>query len=390
MALHIGADGVLTEGGREVNPRRLHADVTPIMCRDVTPASRCGAASFTHGRRFYVFGGHGGSLGPHASDQLFSIEMRGGTSDSGWTRVRCGSKLGAGPPARSECTAVVVPGGDSAYIFGGQNAAKASPTATTSRRREIFDDTWEFNLTTSTWSRMQTHPGHGAERCYPPARRGHSAVCTPEGAMLVFGGIGLERSFACETYLNCVWGLDLNTGAWCRAPPKGTNADAPQHPSPRAFHTATLIKDSNSKKNKQSGRPIAGKYRMVVIGGMGASFHSSSSGPQMQMASVGQSVFAPDTLHVLNISICGGVKDSNAEKPSKHGSELWADVSWNTPANVQGESCGSRYGHSAVSFQNGESTNILVFVTIYSIQRVYAKYSETGEQQEAAVSGARP
>ena len=152
MALHIGADGVLTEGGREVNPRRVHADVTPIMCRNVAPASRCGAASFTHGRRFYVFGGHGGSLGPQASNQLFSIEMRGSTSGSGWTRVRCDSKLGACPTARSECTAVVVPGGDKAYIFGGQNAAKIVPHKRTSERREIFDETWVFNLTTSTWS----------------------------------------------------------------------------------------------------------------------------------------------------------------------------------------------------------------------------------------------
>ena len=127
MALHIGADGVLTEGGREVNPRRVHADVTPIMCRNVAPASRCGAASFTHGRRFYVFGGHGGSLGPQASNQLFSIEMRGSTSGSGWTRVRSDSKLGACPTARSECTAVVVPGGAGVHIWWAERSKNSAP-----------------------------------------------------------------------------------------------------------------------------------------------------------------------------------------------------------------------------------------------------------------------
>ena len=79
------------------------------------------------------------------------------------------------------------------------------------------------------------------------------------------------------------------------------------------------------------------------------------------MASVGKSVFATDKLHVLNISICREALESSVKTPSKHGSELWADFSWSTPENVQGESCGSRYGHTAVSFQNGESTNILVF-----------------------------
>ena len=50
--------------------------------------------------------------------------------------------------------------------------------------------------------------------------------------MVIFGGIGLGRSFAFETYLNDVWGLDLNSGAWCKAPPEDVDIDVPQQPSP--------------------------------------------------------------------------------------------------------------------------------------------------------------
>ena len=36
-ALHISEDGVLTNNGKEVNPKQLHVRIEPKLCRDLTP-----------------------------------------------------------------------------------------------------------------------------------------------------------------------------------------------------------------------------------------------------------------------------------------------------------------------------------------------------------------
>ena len=360
--LQIGDDGVLRLDGKAHNPKRLHVDVTTRLCQDLTPRSRCGAASFMHAGRLYVFGGGGGALGKNVTDELCSFGVRTGAKESGWTRVRCRCAHGRGPSARSECSAVVVPGSEKAYIFGGQSGPDSIRNALSSQRRDTFDDTWSLDLKTWTWFRLTTHPGRGADGCFPPARRGHSAVATPEGLMVIFGGTGLERSFACESYFNCTWGLDIGSGAWCQA------SEKPSRPSPRAYHTATLLDDGDSISGADTTNLGTKKYRMVVIGGTGANFHPTASGPQIQMASVGASVYAPDKLYVLTISVSVNMSDATSRTTSNIGvrntgktTELFAEFSWSSPTNVHGNSCGPRYGHTAVCVKRGTMNNVLVF-----------------------------
>ena len=375
MALHISDDGVLTKNGKAHNPRRLHVDVTPMLCQSITPESRCGAASFVHAGRLYVFGGGGGALGKHVSDGLFSIGVHHtSTDESGWTRVRCRCAVEKGPRARSECSTAVVPGSDMMYLFGGLGGPDSMSNALSSQRRDTFDDAWSLNLKTFTWFRMPTHPGRNAGGCLPSGRRGHTAVAIPEGIMIIFGGTGLERSFSCETYFNDAWGLEVKSGAWCKAPQA-------RQPSPRSFHTATLLDDETTEA--KTNDKIDKEYRMVVIGGTGASFQPTASGPQIQMASVGTSVFAPDQIYVLTISVTQRDESNNnnnnnntvrttaqakRKKTSNIGlgntgatTQICTEFSWSSPADVQGESCGSRYGHTAVSVKRGKVNNVLVF-----------------------------
>ena len=329
-ALHISDSGVLSMHGNEINPKIIHALVEPKLCRDLSPKSRLGTASFLFNGRMYVFGGSGGAMGSNVTNMLCSIGIKSTLDETGWAYEKCCSEnRSEGPSPRCECTAVLVPPrGSTAYIFGGMGG----PNYDT--RRDVFDDVWALNMKTLSWRQVTPSPDF-----LPSGRRGHTAVSTENGLMIVFGGIELDRSFACENYSNSTWCLDVETNKWHETSHNLGDAI----PSPRAYHTATIIcTNRNSKTDRQA-------YRMVVIGGTGANLRSTATGPQIQMASVGESSFASDDVYILSVNRCTG-NDGNTTTTYK----------WSCPE-VQGESCGGRYGHTAVPVKHGKSTNIIVY-----------------------------
>jgi hypothetical protein len=98
---------------------------------------------------------------------------------------------GAAPEARRNGAAVYDPIGRRVVIFGGIGAGAH------------LNDSWAFDLATSSWTRLETR---GTP---PPARLGHDAVYDAQGhRMIVWAGQDESRFF------NDVWALDLASLTW--------------------------------------------------------------------------------------------------------------------------------------------------------------------------------
>jgi hypothetical protein len=95
------------------------------------------------------------------------------------------------PEPRAHGVAVFDANGRRLVVFGGQG------------ERALLDDTWAFDLATSTWARLQTSGGP------PDARLGADAVYDPVGRRLV-----LWAGQAGSRFFDDVWALDLRTLVW--------------------------------------------------------------------------------------------------------------------------------------------------------------------------------
>ena len=98
-------------------------------------------------------------------------------------------------------------------VFGGQDGT------------EIFDDLWEFDIPTLTWTKIEIPNG-------PSARFGHATAFTTTQLWL-FGGKGKSE------YLNDFYCCDLYESKWYKIVTETV-------PEPRAWHTAFWIQDRGS------------------------------------------------------------------------------------------------------------------------------------------------
>ena len=160
------------------------------------PSRRYGHSAVAYGDHMYVYGGYDDYGFPCNDVHAFSFE-----------RIRWRPLKSLGPsPDRFHHSAVLWQG--SMYTFGGYGG---------------FADVFEYRLSSSTWTAIQTH---GAR---PEPRWGHRAV-EHMGAMYVVGG--------CDSVLSYsdVWRLDLERRTWSRLPPAVGHAQ-------RFFHSTCVYKE---------------------------------------------------------------------------------------------------------------------------------------------------
>ena len=132
-----------------------------------------------------------------------------------WVAV---NTISAGPAARFYHCAEVV--GKRIIVHGGWNGT------------DIFDDVWIFNVDTFGW--MQPKTGGFA----PSPRYGHSLTLLPDGRLMMFGGVSIDRDKGgVPQYHDDVRQLDTETMMWTRPRIAGHT------PTGRFGHSATLVDD---------------------------------------------------------------------------------------------------------------------------------------------------
>jgi len=118
-------------------------------------------------------------------------ETKSQTIEATWNEITITS---AKPLPRGGASAIYDPIGDRVILFGGWSGVSY----------DSLNDTWEFNLTSSTWSEITTT---GA---LPPERVAHVAVYDSLlHRMIIFAG-----SNWWQTWYNDVWALDLTSHKW--------------------------------------------------------------------------------------------------------------------------------------------------------------------------------
>jgi hypothetical protein len=169
--------------------------------------------------RMIVFGGYDGT---NYLNEAWELNFTSG-SNGQWNKL---SPQGSSPNARGLSCGIYDPSSKSLIIFGGKDTSQA------------FDESWQFLLTSSQgeWIKLQTTNS-------PSARYGSSAVRdTLDGKMIVYGGFSSSN-------LNELWQLDVQTKAWAKIVPEGSNS-----PSSRREHMSIYH---------------SGKSSMNIFGGFG-------------------------------------------------------------------------------------------------------------------------
>jgi Galactose oxidase, central domain len=101
-----------------------------------------------------------------------------------------------GPSAREDHTWTVDGSGATAFLFGGREGL------------EVFGDLWAFDLTSDTWSAIETSDG-------PEPRFGHEAAWVDGVGLVLFAGQ------AGATFFNDLWAFDPSTITWRQLPSGG-------------------------------------------------------------------------------------------------------------------------------------------------------------------------
>ncbi len=107
------------------------------------------------------------------------------------------SDVAPGPSAREDHTWTVNEEGTVAYLFGGRGAAG-----------QVFDDLWQFDLTTDTWTEHQPLGDR------PAGRFGHTATWVPDVGLVVWSGQGAR-------FFDDIWRYDPTVNAWAELPSNG-------------------------------------------------------------------------------------------------------------------------------------------------------------------------
>eukprot|EP00439_Symbiodinium_sp_Y106_P066839 s1267_g10.t5 len=139
-----------------------------VMSSIPTARSRHEAALRHHTNKMWMFGGYTSS-GNYYQHDLWSVDLTD-PLNLYWYQTY----PGANPPERADCSAVLTTTGR-LWIWGGVNAGGS------------LEDLWVIDVDayTPTWSEITTVTTALAS---PGKRTAHSAVLTPEGDMLTFGG----------------------------------------------------------------------------------------------------------------------------------------------------------------------------------------------------------
>lgn len=300
-----------------------------------TPHMRESADGAFFGTKFYLFGGVGGcggrnEHGGRCSDVcVMDFEPKYGGYR--WELLQCEGKI---PPPRSSHTVTRV--GDEMWIFGGEGPYLGL------NKRTTYDDAYVFTFSTATWRQLilkagtPVSPGgekaptseriqdrdirfgcgsvltegstsdRGAPPALPSARRGHAAALIGE-RLVLFGGMGPDRRFMQDVFLNDVHCIDTKTLVSNELRCTGIA------PSPRSHHTAT-----------------ASGTKLFVFGGLSFDVQPAKDGPCSRPNSLGRTqTFASDRVFMLDVDA----------------------LEWSQP-HIAGVGPGERYGHTTTDSCN--------------------------------------
>ncbi|MFT7621362.1 MAG: hypothetical protein ACI9WU_000523 [Myxococcota bacterium] len=164
----------------------------------------------------------------HGGNPAFPVECFGKNAYESTTWAywpRCGvweqvATAGEGPGPRGRATAIYDEGHHAMVIFGGRfRATGADGTSPYT----MYGDTWWLDLSTDTWSKVET------KGTAPSPRILSSAIYDPEGErMLLFGGSTANTGLNFFPQ-NDVWELDLGNDTWTQLAVNGAAPTARQY-----------------------------------------------------------------------------------------------------------------------------------------------------------------
>eukprot|EP00727_Mastigamoeba_balamuthi_P011902 m51a1_g7334 putative cell division cycle protein 27 homolog (888) ;mRNA; f:186868-190739 len=185
----------------------------PYATRTSGPSDRFDAAEFSHGTRFYVFGGsvyYGSSPERQATYNEvwgFDFGTQLNVSQFAWVYVPTANT----PPKRYGASMETI--GDKAYLFGGRTdclknkeACPVSPWID----KDFWFDTWEFDVPSKTWTMLAPASN--------PGPRINCGTSTWNGKWYLMGGRHLGTNVTNMTF-NDVWCFDPATKQWSAIEP---------------------------------------------------------------------------------------------------------------------------------------------------------------------------
>lgn len=201
----------------------LSADGTPPTCAEgaggsTVPPARgdVGGALDPTGRRMVIFGGDvtvpicGEQPTPKFDASTWVFDVACGS----WRNVPAGDA----PSARARHSMVADVAHNRALLFGGRY--RASGTAYT-----LYNDVWAFDFATESWTKLDTTGT-------APAARANTSIATVGNRLIVFGGNTSTNGLAFSPN-NDTFSLDLETLAW-------TPLGGAKKPPPRLFQTMAI------------------------------------------------------------------------------------------------------------------------------------------------------
>ena len=260
LFLSLACGGTSTNGPVESASNDAGTDAgTPVsQCPENDGARPSGRGEFAAGvdgvlGQMVVFGGDSGIAQNCMPAPVFE-------ADTWIYDLACNSwkKLSVtGPSARTRTASAIDTAHHVLYLFGGRFRAGTSGAYT------LYDETWAFDLTAWSWTKVATTgekpPGlANATLTYHPTRN----------ALLLFGGNSSTSGLTFEPHAE-LWSLDLTTLAWSRL-----DRGSSKKPAPRQFHAAALdvtgdalVVHSGGGANAYQGPFIADVWRFDLATG---------------------------------------------------------------------------------------------------------------------------
>lgn len=166
----------------------------------------------TGGAWLFLLGLSALSLATHAEDEGT------GRRPAAWTLAQT---QGFHPTPRDTASVFDMSGSSSFGAFGGYAEALDISGATAPSTNTFFDDLFLFNASTRTWHQVSGNGAGPAPRAFACAVY-HEA----SESVIVFGGTQFEADFSAFTYFDDLWQFDLASATWSALQPTGARPSA--------------------------------------------------------------------------------------------------------------------------------------------------------------------
>jgi|GEM_PF-3324194 len=171
-----------------------------------------------------------GDKKPSGTDLIYKASASDSTNFDVWLQW----EIGYSPQEREQAS--LITRSSKFYLFGGRDGST------------YYNDVWEYNPATKTWSLITTTGTAPSSRC------GHRAIIYNSTNMYVIGG------YNGSSYYNDVHELNLSTLVWTQKSPSGGP------PATRAYHSATLAGSNITVFGGYNGSALNDVWRYSITG----------------------------------------------------------------------------------------------------------------------------